>query len=169
MVDDLRPRHVEHELLPALGAWAARDADGPVRVRLVQLAALADHLGLDPQTESDPERLDLRRNTVEAAGQLPPVDEPVAERRVVRIALAEPAVVEDEQLDTEVARGRGDLDELRLIEAEVGCLPVVEEDRPRPASPAPARQPVAIEPVKRIAHRPEPGRRMDEDRLGRLE
>ena len=47
------PRHVEDELLAALGPRPAGDADGPVRVRLEQPAPLADHLGLDPQAELD--------------------------------------------------------------------------------------------------------------------
>ena len=38
VVDDLGPRHVEDELLAALGPRPAGDADRPVRVRLEQLA-----------------------------------------------------------------------------------------------------------------------------------
>ncbi len=74
------PRHVEDELLAALRPRPAGDADRPVRVRLEQPALLADHLGLDPQTEPDAERLDLGRQAVETVGQLAPVDEPVPER-----------------------------------------------------------------------------------------
>ena len=38
VVDDLRPAHVEDELLAALGPRPARDADRPVRVRPEQVA-----------------------------------------------------------------------------------------------------------------------------------
>ena len=67
--------------------------------------------------------------------ELAAVDEPVAERAVVVVALAEPAVVEHEQLDPEVAGDLGDRDEPVLVEVEVGALPVVHEDRPRPVAP----------------------------------
>ena len=114
----------------------------------------ADHLGLDPEAEPDAQRLDLaRRAPSRPFGQLAPVDEPVAERRVVRVALAEPAVVEHEQLDAEVARRGRDLDQLRLVEVEVGRLPVVDEDRPRPVAPRPAGEPLAVQAVERVAHR----------------
>ena len=83
----------------------------------------ADHLRLDPQAEAEPERGDPPGEAVEPVGQLAPVDDPVAERAVVGIALAEPAVVEDEQLDAEVACRRGDRDEPVGVEVEVGRPP----------------------------------------------
>ncbi len=169
VVDDLRARHVQDELLAALGPWPAGDPDRPVRVRLEQAAAPADHLGLDPEAEPETEGLDLRGDAVEAVRQLSPVHEPVAERRVVRVTLAEPAIVEDEQLDPEIAGGRRDLDQLRFVEVEVGRLPVVEDDRPRCVAPPPARQPLAVQAVERLAHRAEPGIRVDQHRLGCLE
>ena len=59
----------------------------------------------------------------EAVGQLAGVDEPVAERESVLVALAEPAVVEDEQLDAQVARRCRDREQLVGVEVEVGRPP----------------------------------------------
>ena len=61
VVDDVWARHVEDELVPAHRSRSARDADGPVGVRLEQAAPLRDHLGLDPDAELETERFDLRR------------------------------------------------------------------------------------------------------------
>ncbi len=165
VVDDLRPREVEDELLAALGPGPARDPDRPVRMRLEQPASLADHLGLDPHPEAQAQRLDLPGEPVDAAGELAPVDDPVAERRIVGIPLAEPPVIEDEQLDPEVARGGRDLEQPGLVEVEVGRLPGVEQDRPRRVAPRPPREPLAIEAMERVAHRPQPGVRIHHDGL----
>ena len=62
--------------------------------------------------------------------------------RVVVVALAEPAVVEHEQLDPEVAGDLGDRDEPVLVEVEVGALPVVHEDRAVAVAPG-CRAPAA--------------------------
>ena len=137
MVDDLRARQIEDVLLAALRPRPARDPDRPVRVRLEQQAATADHLGLDPQPECQAERLDRPGEAVDAAGELAPIDDPVAERESFGVARAEPAVVEHEQLDAEVARRGRDLEQPRLVEVEVGRLPVVEQDRPRRVAPPP--------------------------------
>ena len=93
-----------------------------------QVAVRADHLGLDPEAEGEPEVGDVAGDPVEPVGQLAPVDDPVAERAVVRVAVTEPAVVEDEQLDPEVPCRGGDADQPLGVEVEVGRLPVVEQD-----------------------------------------
>ena len=148
VVDDLGPAHVEDELLAALGPLPAGDADRPVRVSLEQLAALADHLGLDPQAELQAERLDRAGQPVDAVGQLAAVDEPVAERRRVVVALPEPAVVEDEQLDPQLLRDGRHREEPIGVEIEVRALPVVDQHRPRPIAPRAAGQPLAEEAVE---------------------
>ena len=169
MVDDLRPGQVQHELVAALGPWPTGDPDRPIRVVLEQPAPRADHLRLDPQPEAEPERLDLGGEPVDPAWQLAPIDDPVAQRAVVRIPGAEPPVIEDEQLDPEVAGGGGDVEQPRLVEVEVGRFPGVEEDRPWGVAPAPACEALAIQRVERIAHRPESGVRIGQDGLGRRE
>ena len=144
MVDDLRSGQIEHQLLTALRPGPTDDPDRPVRVGGEQLAALADHLGFDPQPEAEAERLDPPSQTVDPVGQLAPVDDPVPERARVIVTGAEPAVVEDKQLDPEVAGDAGDIDQLRLIEVEVRPFPVVDQDRPRPIAPGSPGQALAV-------------------------
>ena len=126
MVDDLGTRHVQDELLAALGPRPARDPDRPVRMRLEQLAVLADHLGLDPQPEPEAERLDLPGEAVDPVGSL---------RRSTNQSPSE--VVSSSRspnqpssrTNSSTPRSRaavGDLEELRLVEVEVGRLPVVD-------------------------------------------
>ena len=124
VVDDLRPGQVEDELLAALGPRPAGDADRPVRVRGEQLGSRSLTIsGSIHSPKRRPSASTLRGEPVEAVRQLAPVDEPVAERGRVVVARAEPAVVEDEQLDAEVARRRRHLEQLRLVEVEVGRPP----------------------------------------------
>ena len=68
VVDNLGPREVEDELLAALRTRPAGNPDGPVRVRLEELALRADHLRFDPQPEPHPKRLDPAGKAVEAVG-----------------------------------------------------------------------------------------------------
>ena len=146
-----RPRS-RTSLLTALGPVSAVDADDPLGMGAIEVAVRADHLRLDPQTEAKPEVRDRTSDAVDPVGQLAPIDDPVAERAIVRIALAEPAVVEHEELHAEVARGRGDPDEPVVVEVEVGPFPVVEDDRPRPIAPPTARQSLAIQRMERVGH-----------------
>ena len=113
-----------------------------------------------------PSSLIRRATPSRPSGQLAAIDEPVAERGRVVVAGAEPAVVEHEQLDAEVARRRGDLDQAVGVEAEVGGLPVVDQDRPRPVTPVPARQAVAVERVERVGQAAQPVLGVGDDRLG---
>ena len=56
------------------------------------------------------------------------VDKPVAQAGGVAVPLAEPAVVQDHQSDAEAGGLLGDGIDLILIEIEIGCLPVVDEN-----------------------------------------
>ncbi len=166
MLDDLRPAHVENELLAALGLLSARHADRPVRVGREQLAILADHLRLDPKPEPQAERLDRARQPVDPVGQLAAVDEPVAERGRVVVALSEPAVVEDEQLDPQFAGDGRHRQQPLGVEVEVRALPVVDLDRPRPVAPRPAGEPISEQAVERVAQAAHPVGGPADDRLG---
>ena len=70
----------------ALRPRAARDADRPVGMGAEQVAVRVDHLGLDPQAELEPQAVDVPDQRLDPAGQLAPVDDPVAERRVVSLS-----------------------------------------------------------------------------------
>ena len=169
VVHDLGPRVVEHQLLPALRPPAAGDADRPVGVGAEQVAVRVDHLGLDPDAELQPQALDVPDQRLDPARQLAPVDDPVAERRVVVVATAEPAVVEDEQLDAQGLGSPRDAHDPVVVEVEVGRLPVVEDDGARAVAPRAARQPLAVQAVERLAEGAQAVARPGDHRLGRRE
>ena len=150
VIDDLGPAEVEHELLAALRPFAPGDADRPLGVGTEQVAVRVDHLGLDPHAEVEAERMDVAGERLEAVRELAPVDDPVAQRRVVLVAPPEPAVVEHEQLDPEVLRLARDPDDPLVVEVEVGRLPVVEHDRARAIAPRAARHPLPVQAVERL-------------------
>ena len=89
-----------------------------------------------------------RDERLEAARELAPVDDPVAQRRVVLVAPPEPAIVEHEQLDAEVLRLARDPDDPLVVEVEVGRLPVVEHDRTLAVAPRAARHPLPVQAVE---------------------
>ena len=169
VVDDLGPRHVQDVLVAQLGPGPAGDADRPVGMRLEKVAAGVHHLRLDPEAEVDAQGVHAFGESRQAAGQLALVDEPVAERRGVVVAPPEPAVIEHEELDAEVARGRRERDEPVLADVEVRRLPAVEEDRSRAVAPRPTGEAFAEQAVECVGQAAEALVGPRQDRLGRLE
>ncbi len=102
-------------------------------------------------------------------GSLRRVHDPVAERPVIRVPPAEPAIVEHEQLHAQVPRDRRDGDQALLVEVEVRSFPVVEQHGPLPVAPLPAGKPRPEQSVERVAHAAQTGHRVDRDRFGRGE
>jgi hypothetical protein len=87
-------QHVEQELVAVFERWPGVAHD-PLGMTLEALAARVDHLGFDPDAESEP-RVDGRlRDGSHAAGQLVGIDRPVAQerRRHCGVRRTEPAVV----------------------------------------------------------------------------
>jgi hypothetical protein len=116
-------------------AWAPRRlAHHPVRMLGVEGGVGVDHLGFDPQPEPDAALVRPRNEGTEAAGQLGFVDLPVAQARRVVVAgvgVAEPAVVEQEELRTQFRRVVDEPQEPLRVERERGGFPVVDDDRPQ--------------------------------------
>ena len=70
---------------------------------LGQFALGVDHLRLDPDAEFQPFAVCVRSDVVDAFGELPDIDLPVAEsgvRIVARIFVAEPSVVQHEHFQS---------------------------------------------------------------------
>src|ERR1035437_1075089 len=111
MVDDLMAGHVQNELVAPFGVRTCGNADCPIGVVGVQLAALADHLGLDPDPKAKAQRLDLAADSFEAAGELGPIGGPVTKGAVVVVASTEPAVIENEHLNPQALRRGRDLEQ----------------------------------------------------------
>ena len=129
VVPDLLPGEVKHQLAPPLGLGAVGGPQGPVRMGPIQLAVLADHFRLHPDAELHPQLPDAGGQGLQAAGELLLVDRPVPQAAEVAVALAEPAVVHDEQLHAQRCPLPGDGGQLFLVKMELRGLPVVDKHR----------------------------------------
>ena len=65
---------------------------------------------------------------LDSSGELSLVDAPVAERAVIAVALAEPAVIDDEKLYAELCGAFGNLYQTFLVEAEIAGFPAVQQN-----------------------------------------
>ncbi len=159
----LRLREVERVLEPPGGRHRrVGRREHPLGMLRRQPRFRAHHLGLDPQPEVHAARGHALRERVQAVGPPLGVHRPVAQRAPVVAAAGEPAVIEHEPLDPEVARRvdeRSDRVE-RLL--EVHGLPGVEHDGPRGRRADAAH--VGVQPVGEAV---EPRDRVHEHRLGR--
>ena len=162
-------REVEDVLVAPYAGPPVGDGDHPIGMILVELALDADHLRLDPEAEHHAEAVDLLAEAGEAGGELLGVDRPVTEGGVVVIAEAEPAVIEDEELNPELGALPRQSEELLLGELEVGRLPVVDEDRALAELPRAAHD-VVVDEVVEVGARPvHAGGGVGEDGLRALE
>jgi len=156
-------------LVAALGAAPARDVEAPIGMGAVEVAVGGDHLRLEPEAEFHSLGVDLAGQVGEAVGELFGVGDPVAERGAVVVAMAEPAVVEDEELDARFLGIAGELLELGGGEVEVGGLPVVDEDGALAVAPRATAEAGPVEGVVGLGHAVEAVAREDEDDFGGVE
>ena len=87
------------------------------------------HLRLHPDTEIQPERLDLSSESRETSRKLLLVDFPVSQGMCVIIALAEPAVVHHKKFYAGFLCLLRQSKQLSLIDVKIGCLPAVKQHR----------------------------------------
>lgn len=130
---NLRIAQVQNQLIPEIELFTVGIAQNPVPVLFVELAAGIDHLGFDPQTESDPLAFGRFDQTGNASGQFVVGLIPVSESlrvAVARVLVAEPSVVQQEHLHAEPGGIVHDRCELLFIEIEIGRFPVVKQRHP---------------------------------------
>ena len=83
--------------------------------------------------------------------------------------MAEPAVVEHEELEPEIRRARSERVHLLVVEVEIRRLPVVDEDGAHRVAVFAAQEMLAIRRMERLRHPVQPIRRVDADDFRRLE
>ena len=127
--------------------------DDPVWVRAVQIGILVDHFGLDPDAEFHAERLNPLGQAGQTTRQALWIGGPVAQTGGIARARAEPAVIQHEELNAVLVRCTRDVDQLILVEIEVGGFPVVDQNRARLVTPFSACQPAAVQAVIGLAER----------------
>ena len=99
MINDLFSREVQKVFVAGYRRGETRALDGPAGVSAVEVGVLAYGFGLDPEAELKAEAVDLLGESLEAVGQLFPIDFVITKRGMVVVPTLEPAIVEDEELD----------------------------------------------------------------------
>ena len=92
----------------------------------VQIGVRRNHLRFKPEAEFQTQRIDFFRQLFQTLRQLAAVHHPVAERAVICIAVAKPAVVQYAHFDTQIRRRARNLHDLFMIKVEEGRFPVVD-------------------------------------------
>ncbi len=161
----VRVLQVQGLLVAPLRSWGAAPAEHPLGVSAHEVGVLVDHLRLHPEPEVHPERMHPLDQRVQPVGPDVGVDLPVAESGGVGTPRAEPAVVEDEPLDTDLG---GHLRELRQpdeVVVEVDRLPGVHQHRAGPLRPGHATTQPAVQARRGLV---EAGGRPGADQQGRV-
>ena len=99
---------------------------------LEQVAGGVDHFGLDPDAEVHAALAGLGGEVIEAVREFVGVDLPIAEAGIVVVAgmaIAEPAVVQEEGVHSQILGAVEEGDDGLFVKMEIGGLPVIEQDR----------------------------------------
>ena len=118
---------IEDHLRAQFAARAAGEIDHPIGMGAVQIAIGVDHFGLNPESEIHFEVVDAINQGLQPLGKLLRVDGPIAEAGVVVVALAEPAIVDHEEFDTELGGLGGEIHLALFVDGESGGLPGIVE------------------------------------------
>ena len=114
---------VEDHLVAQLAARTVGEMDHPIGMRAIEVAIGVHHLGLDPKAEVHAEPVDVFDQRLEALREFLRIDEPVAQAGAIVVALAEPAVIHHEQLDSEFGGASRPVPAVRLRRRRSRSLP----------------------------------------------
>lgn len=161
--------HIENILMPAYAGLAVGDMDAPVGVGAEEVGVGGDHLRLVPYAKLKPEVIYSAYKLAKSSLELVFIYEPVAQRVLVVVALAEPAVVHDEHIHAKFLCALRERDELVRIKIEERRLPAVYQQRTLLRSVFSGDEIEVIELVVYPAHLADALARVYHDRLGSLE
>lgn len=149
---------------------------GPLGVRVVEGRVWVHHLRLEPEAElevcggvGDFEVVDLGDEGGEAVREAVRVHLPVAEPGVVGetgVFVAEPPVVEDEQLDAQLGRLLRETVDGGFVVVEREALPAVQQHGARRGGELALHQVLAVQAVEAARHPAEPGHGVRHHALG---
>ena len=125
-----RNAEVEHLLRARLDRPPRARRHDPLGVRAGDVGVGVDHLGFEPEPELHAVLADAVHERVQPVGPDVRGDDPVTQAGAIVAARAEPAVVEDEPLDTDLRRAVGQREQPLAVVVEVHGLPHVERHRP---------------------------------------
>ena len=95
----------------------------------IKLTALIDAFRLDPDTELQTDIIHAINQVLQSAVELMLIDEPVAERMSVIVAVREPSIVHDKHFHAALFSLHCQFKKKLPGEVEIGCLPAVDQDR----------------------------------------
>src|SRR3954447_13003156 len=122
---DIVPTQVEQQLVTDLDGLVSSRPQDPLRMLRGQSRLRAHRLRLDPQSEVEPDVLQLRDEAVQAIGELGRIDLPVAQPAGVVRPADEPAVVDHEGLDADARRPPAQFELMLRTDVELGGEPRV--------------------------------------------
>ena len=154
--------------MPAYAGLAVGDMDAPVGMGAEEVGVGGDHLRLVPYAEFQPESVYSAYKLAESSLELVFIYEPVAQRVLVVVALAEPAVVHDEHIHAEFLCALRERDELVRVKIKKRRLPAVYQQRTLLRSVFSGDEIEVIELVVYPAHLADALARVYHDRLGSL-
>ena len=129
IIADFPPGIIQNQLIASKARLALRRRNRPVRVLPVQIAVHRYCLRLKPDSEQHSILCDLFRHALKRTAKLLLIGIPVAQRTVIAVPSAKPAVIHDEQLNSHTMRFSGDGNQLLTGKIKVRCLPVVNQNR----------------------------------------
>ena len=129
IITDLSFGEIQQQLIPAENIRMVV-GQRPVRMQTVQIRIHIHRFRFEPQTEFHAHGPDSVCQTFQPVGELLPVHGVVAQTCLVIVAVAEPAVIQDEQLAAQVTGGFGQSQQRVLIEFEHAAFPVIVKYRP---------------------------------------
>ena len=113
--------------------------NGPLRMRLKQVANWIDHFRLKPDAKLDPPALRLVCQIGQTMRQLVSVDLPITQPRLVvvaRVLVAEPAIVQQEGVRPHFFGPLEKRHNTALVERKAGGFPIIQHHRPDPIAVA---------------------------------
>ena len=141
----------------------------PAGVRTVQIAVGRNHLRLKPQAEFHAALVDAVGNFFKAVGQFVFVEHPVTEGRTVVIALAKPAVIENEKLHALFCRRVCKGKEFLRTKVKIGGFPVVDDDGAFYIAPLSTAKVCPVQVMEGTAHAAKPRFAAYHDKFGSAE
>ena len=128
-------REIQNKLVSAENRLPARYSERPVRMLPVEIAVHIHHLGLYPNSEFNPLRINLFDYFSKTFAKLFLIHGPIAKAGIVVVSLSEPAVVHDNHLYSKLHGLVCQSQKILSLEVEIESFPAVYEHRTLLVSP----------------------------------
>ena len=142
------PGKIKDELVAAEHRVPSGNHHRPFGMSPVQVAVNGNAFRLEPDAEPKAQRRDAFSQLLQGAAQLFLIGIPVSQAGIVAVTLSKPAVVHDEELDSQRRRVLRDVHQLVPGEVKIGPLPVIDQHGSAAVLPLTAADMIADQPVE---------------------